>query len=167
MVRDNGCMYVAKTESSMLTHQLPCKYARLHLGPALGPMGQSQLLGAVDVCVSTAWPGQRWPQLMGEGHRAPGSSWKVMDSTDTNTGPVGDNLGRGLGSFCCSINSVNDILSSVFSTDLLAHVASVLNCFFPRIASPCLGYLKTSGLCRQILLGIKKVPKIFGCSVQH
>lgn len=35
MVGDNGCMYVAKIESSMLTHQLPYKYACLHLGSAL------------------------------------------------------------------------------------------------------------------------------------
>lgn len=168
MVRDNGCMYVAKIESSMLTHQLPCKYARLHLGSALVHTGQSQLLCAVAVCVSTAWPWQRWPQLMGKGHKAPGSSWKVgMCSRDTNTGLAGDNLGRGLGTFCCNINSVNDILLSIFSTELLAHVAGVLNCCFPRTANPCLGYLKTSGLCRQLLLGSKKVPKIFGCPMQH
>lgn len=115
MVRDNGCMYVAKIESSMLTHQLPCKYARLHLGSALLQTGQSQLLCAVAMCVSPAWPWQRWPQLMGKGHRAPGSSWKVeMCSKDTNTGLAGDNLGRGLQTCCCNTNSVNDIFPQYF-----------------------------------------------------
>lgn len=160
MVRDNGCMYVAKIESSMLSHQLPCKYARLHLGSAVVQTGQPQLLSAVVVCV--------YPQP-GHGRgglKAPGSSWKAETcSRDTNTGLFGDGLGRGLGTFCCNIISVNDILSPVFSTDLLAYVASVLNCFFPRAASPCLAYLKTWGLCRQLLLGSKKVLKIFVCLV--
>lgn len=73
----------------------------------------------------------------GGGHRAPGSSWKIeTGSRDTNASLVGHNLGRGLETLCCSTNSVNDILSPVFSTDLLAHVANVLNCFFPRTAKP-------------------------------
>lgn len=59
-------------------------------------------------------------------------------------------------------SSINAILSLVLPIDLPTHVASVLNGFFPRTAFPCLSYLKTSGLCRQLLLGKKKDPQIFG-----
>lgn len=87
-------------------------------------------------------------------------------SRDTNSGLAGGNLRKGLGSFCCNINSVNAMLSSAFPIDLLAYVASVLNHFFPRTYLPILWYLKTSGLCRLLLLGSKKVPQILGCSIQ-
>lgn len=121
----------------------------------------SAALCSAPVCISSlAMAEVATAHGRGGGHKAPGSSWETeMCSRDINTSLVGDNLGRGLETFCCSTNSVNDILSPVFSTDLLAHVANVLNCFFPRTTSPCLGYLKTSGLCWQLLLGSKNFPK--------
>lgn len=88
-------------------------------------------------------------------------------SRDTAPDLAGDDLMKGLGAFCCSINLVNAILSSVFLIDLLACKQVCWTAAFPEHPCPASDVSRPQDYTGNYCWEAKKVPRILACPVQH